>query len=222
MIDLKTLSGRTSGASAVLLEVNGLNVRARERTAVSDLARSSVVGTNPGKLPGSLWVCFFPSSQKINHLLFVLLRPSLRAGAVTGRIGCAAPPRAGGHVTRVSLVPSFASLIGALNANAVRNKTSILMPVSARLALSIVDCARRACGNAVRMFRLFGCRFQCIADRAGSTQTVRRVSLADVPIFARLSGKVETFVRRACGFSLRYSAHRPLAVVSNTLIAQPA
>lgn len=221
VVDLQSLlSFAASGANTILAKAKCFHVVDRVDSAVLCEAHAPLVLLKDGVGSDVLDVCGLPCGVSNFNSIKIFDLPSLHLSAMSGRIGGASAPRAGGHVPRISFVPFLASLDRTLDADAIGDEFFVVsMP--ARLADRVVQLAGRTGRNAIRMLGLLGLRLERVDNGARSADATSRVPLADVSVPARFAGMVKSFACRACGFSLWNSAHRSSGV-SDMLIAHPA
>lgn len=197
MIDLKTLHGRTNGATAALMFVESLNVLQRERPTIPHDARPSAVDNDAASRANVVDVRFNPALHSGFRLLSVALLPALHLRPVTARVFGASFSRPLGSKAGIAGVVSLALCLIACDAKSIAGVAIRIVSFGARLAGVVAYLASSFGGGARRVQRCLG-----HASQAGFTGALRApagidVSFGDMASTARLAGEVEGL---ACGY----------------------
>ena len=195
MIDFEAINRRTDGATAVLFDVQLLDVVGREGAAVLSNSCATIVGPNTSKLSQAFGIVLPPAFKYLARLFAILAVPLDGCLAVTGWILRSPFSRhASMVVVGVSRIPLSAALHPALGADAIRNPSPIVA-MRAQLARRVIALAVRACRDARRMLGLFSGPCLDVLGDARRAKAARRVALDGVSISARLAGCVEALAR---------------------------
>ena len=207
MIDFKALGTRTNGASAVLFDVQRLDIGGGERSAVVLLARP-VGGEVLARFKTNvLNVVGFPLGQLGTNLLGMLCAVALVYFCRFVRIALAVIALLGSLVSRACFAPLLRAGEGALSAVPIRREARRYVSVIAGLRGVVMFLAALFGG------RPFGRRFPTGVEPVGSipvalhAATAARPSFRGVSVLARFRNCVEAFTGGLSRKSFWHGSH---------------
>jgi len=209
MIDFETICARAHGTSAVLSDVQLLDVVCGETAAVGCHAGAAIIDPGNPERFDPLGVGSHPSLKRRSGLFAIVLTPALHFCAVAGRVFRSPIARPLGFKSRVARVVAFNLGGSAHDAEAIRCVPVDPMSMRARFAgvVARLSCILR--GLAERMRRSLLHPAEARFAGALSASIVSNVSLGKVSFTARLAGEVKALAGRYRSQSLRKWSHVP-------------